>query len=545
MKIKKNVKDMYQNPILHADYSDPDVIRVGEDFFMTASSFTYFPGLPILHSKDLVNWRVISYALEKMPYDTYNLPAHGKGVWAPAIRYYKGEYFIYFGAPDEGIFMVKTKNPFGKWEEPILVKEAKGWIDPCPFWDDNGEAYLVHAFAASRCGIKSILHINKMSPDGTHLLDEGVMIVDGRKDNPTLEGPKLYKRNGYYYLFAPAGGVESGWQSVFRASNIYGSYEEKVVLAQGSTSINGPHQGGLVELENGESWFVHFQDKEAYGRIVHLQPVKWIEDWPMMGTPIQEVCKGEEDHTTYCLKDKYGATRLVDKTFLGQPVLEYTKPNVGKEYPNVRPDTTDEFEAKELGLQWQWQANPSKEWYSLEERKGWLRLYIDNGRGGNHPTLYELPNVLTQMIPAAGFEVTAKVELEARQIEDECGLILTGQSYNYITLVRRSDGYFLEYRQGYLADTGSKENRIQSVKIEAKEVYLRANIQQTLLQDTNVIGQFSYSIDGETFKEIGEVFYPVPGKWVGAKIGIFATNLKTENSKGYADFDWIKFDKLI
>lgn len=532
--MKKAIKKVYKNPILHMDYSDPDVIRVGEDFFMTASSFTYFPGLPILHSKDLVNWKVVSYALEKMPYETYDLPAHGKGVWAPAIRYHKGEYFIYFGAPDEGIFMVKTKNPFGKWEEPILVKEAKGWIDPCPFWDEDGEAYLVHAFAASRCGIKSILHINKMSSDGTYLLDEGVLVIDGRKDNPTLEGPKLYKRNGYYYIFAPAGGVESGWQSVFRSSSIYGPYEEKVVLAQGSTPINGPHQGGLVELENGEAWFVHFQDKEAYGRVVHLQPVKWVEDWPMMGTPIEG---------TGYLTDKYGATRLVDKSFLGQPVLEYTKPSISKENLEVRPATTDAFETSELGLQWQWQANPCKEWYDLEKRKGWLRFYIDNRRLEGKSTLYELPNVLTQMFPDNSFIVTTKVELAAQELDDACGLILTGESYNYVTLVHRSEGCFLEYRQGYSTDIGAQEQSIQSIKIEGPKVYLRAKVQPVLLEDKKAEGQFFYSIDGETFKEIGEVFYPVPGKWVGAKVGLFATNFEKEGSKGYADFNWIRIDE--
>ena len=202
----------YKNPIVYADYSDPDVIRVGEDFFMTASSFNFSPGLPILHSKDLVNWKVVSYALERMPYPQYDLPQHGKGVWAPALRYHDGTYYIYFGAPDEGVFMVKTKDPFGKWEKPVLVKAAHGWIDTCPFWDEDGKAYLIHAFAKSRCGVKSILHINQMSSDGTKLLDEGTLVVDGRMDNPTIEGPKLYKRNGYYYIFAPAGGVEHGWQ---------------------------------------------------------------------------------------------------------------------------------------------------------------------------------------------------------------------------------------------------------------------------------------------------------------------------------------------
>ena len=129
---------MYKNPILFSDYSDPDVIRVGDDFFMVASSFTYFPGLPVLHSKDLVNWQIISYAVNKLPFECYDVPQHGKGVWAPAIRYHNGMFYVYFATPDEGIFMSKTDNPFGEWGTVIQVKEAKGWIDPCPFWDDDG-----------------------------------------------------------------------------------------------------------------------------------------------------------------------------------------------------------------------------------------------------------------------------------------------------------------------------------------------------------------------------------------------------------------------
>ena len=124
----------YTNPILYADYSDPDVIRVGKDYYMTASSFNCVPGLPILHSKDLVNWQIVNYALEQqIPEAVFNIPQHSKGVWAPAIRYHKGEFYIYWGDPDFGVYMVKTKDIYGKWSKPILVMEGKGIIDPCPF----------------------------------------------------------------------------------------------------------------------------------------------------------------------------------------------------------------------------------------------------------------------------------------------------------------------------------------------------------------------------------------------------------------------------
>jgi beta-xylosidase len=296
----------YTNPIIHADYSDPDVIRVGNDFYLTASSFNCIPGLPILHSTDLVNWELIGYAVEKLPpFDVFNKLQHGNGVWAPSIRFHNGEFFIYWGDPDFGIYVIKATKPEGPWSPPHLVQPAKGWIDPCPFWDDNGKAYFVHAFAGSRAGIKNILVINELSPDGMSLNEKSTLVFDGNLNHPTIEGPKLYKRNGYYYIFAPAGGVKPGWQLVLRSKNIYGPYEEKIVMHQGNTLINGPHQGGYVELKSGESWFIHFQDKYAYGRILHLQPVTWVNDWPLIG--IDQNNDG-----------------------IGEPVINYKKPNVGK-----------------------------------------------------------------------------------------------------------------------------------------------------------------------------------------------------------------------
>ncbi len=303
----------YRNPILYADYSDPDVIRVGTDFYLTASSFNAVPGLPILHSKDLVNWELIGHVYgAQPPLDVYNKPQHGSGSWAPALRYHNGEFYIFYPDPGYGIYMTKASKPAGPWSAPLLIKQVKGWIDPCPFWDDDGHAYLINAMSASRSALKSTLIISRMSPDGTRLLDAGTLVYDGHGADPTVEGPKFYKRNGYYYIFAPAGGVPRGWQLALRSRKIYGPYERKVVLAQGSTAINGPHQGAWVDTPGGESWFVHFQDQGPYGRVVHLQPLQWVDDWPVIG-----------NH--------------------GEPVSTFRKPAVGKVYPIMTPATSDEF----------------------------------------------------------------------------------------------------------------------------------------------------------------------------------------------------------
>jgi beta-xylosidase len=328
--VADNGDGTYKNPVLHADYSDPDVVRVGDDFFMTASSFNAAPGLPILQSKDLVNWKLIGHALPRQPpFDVYSKPQHGNGVWAPSIRFHDGNFYIYYSDPDYGIYLVKASSENGPWSEPILIKQAKGWIDPCPLWDANGNAYLVNAMAASRSGIKSILVVSRMSSDGTKLLDDGAMVFDGHDKHPTVEGPKFYQRNGYYYIFAPAGGVEEGWQLVLRSKNVYGPYEGKIVLAQGTTQINGPHQGAWIETPAGENWFMHFQDKGSYGRVVHLQPLRWINDWPVIGAD-------------------------PDGDGTGEPVLTHAKPKVMRVGPSLRiitPPDSDEFDGNGLGLQ--------------------------------------------------------------------------------------------------------------------------------------------------------------------------------------------------
>lgn len=505
----------YKNPILHADYSDPDICKVGDDFYMTASSFNAAPGLPILHSKDLVNWTLIGYAFDdQQPHDHFSKPQHGNGVWAPAIRYHNGEFYIYYGDPDFGIYMLKTKDPHGPWEAPVLVQKGKGLIDPCPIWDEDGRAYLVHAFAGSRAGIKSILSISEMSPDGTKLLDKGTIVFDGHENHPTVEGPKFYKRNGYYYIFAPAGGVSTGWQLVLRSKNIYGPYKEKIVMDQGNTAINGPHQGGYVELESGESWFVHFQDKDAYGRIVHLQPLKWNKDWPVIG------------------EDKEGDGK-------GQPVLVYKKPNVGKAYSKATPPDSDEFNNNELGLQWQWHANPKVTWAFTHSTIGALRLYTDQ-IPEEAKNLWEAPNLLLQKFPAEEFKATTKLKFHPNEKlkEERTGLIVMGEDYAHITIVSKVDGLYLAHTPVKKAFRGTPEKEQIITKLQGNEVYLQVRVRK------GAVCEFGYSENGKRFKEVGETFNAVKGRWIGAKVGIFATRQDKTNDAGYADYDWFRVEPL-
>jgi len=506
-----NRNGTYKNPIIYADYSDPDVIRVGSDFYLTASSFNAVPGLPILHSKDLVNWRIIGHALEyQTPVNVFAKPQHGNGVWAPAIRYHNNYFYIFYPDPDYGIYMVKTRNPAGPWSAPLLIKSAKGWIDPCPFWDDDGNAYLVHAFANSRAGIKSVLHVNKMSSDGTRVLDEGRMVFDGREHHPTIEGPKLYKRNGYYYIFAPAGGVPTGWQTVLRSKSIYGPYEDKIVMDQGQTQINGPHQGAWVELRSGESWFIHFQDRGAYGRIVHLQPLRWVNDWPVIGVDNDGDGKGE-------------------------PVAVYKKPRVGASVRVDNPQTSDEFLVRSLGLQWQWHANPLKQWSTLDSRSGWLRLNsiplpVDA------VNLWGVPNLLLQKLPAPTFSATTKIDASGLMPNEAAGLVMMGMDYSYIAVVKTDEGFRLERTLCVDAPKGNEETAEAGVDLDNGLVYLRITV------GPDAVSQFSYSKDGVRFTELGESFKAREGRWIGAKVGLFAVSLTQAQRPGAADFDWFRFE---
>lgn len=504
----------YKNPILFSDYSDPDVIRVSDDFFMVASSFTYFPGLPVLHSKDLVNWQIISYAVKRLPFECYDVPQHGKGVWAPSIRYHDGKYYIYFATPDEGIFMVNTENPFGEWSDVIMIHPACGWIDPCPFWDEDGQAYLIRGVARSRCGIKSQLFLHKMTPDGTALLDEGVRVFDGRINHPTIEGPKMYKRNGYYYILAPAGGVRTGWQMAARSKNIYGPYEHKILMHQGNTPINGPHQGGLVDLDNGESWFIHFQDLETYGRVTHLQPARWVDDWPEIGID--------------CNNDG-----------VGEPVLEYTKPNVGKEYALIMPLENDRFDGARLGNQWQWQAHPKESFYELDNKR--LRLFALPFESENH-LISDAPNVLSQLVHSPNIEVRVKIKPSLNN-GDCCGLAVTGGNYYAIELEKISGDYYLkavsyEYDSAFGSNMPEEVLGNMKVKTELSLIYLKITMEYpgTIT--------FYYSYDGDNYARFGiPCNYHVSRKsWVGARVGIYCVNFKGENTGGFADFRSIKIE---
>lgn len=510
----------YRNPIINADYSDPDAIRVGDDYWMTASSFTNIPGLPILHSKDLVNWTIVNHAAEKLlPEEYFNLAQHGDGVWAPAIRYHNGEFYIYWGDPDRGIYMVKTSDPLGKWEEPVLVHAAKGIIDTCPLWDEDGKAYMVNGWARSRGGLNALITVTEMAPDGKSLIGTPVAVYDGLPDgNHTIEGPKFYKRDGKYWIFAPAGSVTTGWQVAMVADNPYGPYEQRVVMAQGDSPTNGPHQGAWVDTPTGEDWFIHFQDKGVLGRVAHLQPMQWVDGWPVIGVD-------------------------ADGDGCGTPVTTFRKPNTGTTSTVHTPQESDEFNTTELGRQWEWFANYQLP-FGFATPNGYYRLYGQSV--ADFVNMRQIPNILTQKFPNETFTATAKVTVSATQPGQESGLIVMGLDYARLAVEFDGSKFVVKMVECMRANKNKPETATTVATLDPARVngeggrasydidlWLRVKV------GDNYRCTFSYSTDGRRFHTCPGEFTAREGHWIGARVGFFSIMPDGKN-RGWMDIDWFR-----
>ncbi len=492
----------YINPVLDADFSDPDVIRVGNKYYMVASDF-HFIGMQVLESDDMVNWTIISQVYSSFDFPGWDTNSHyAGGSWAPSLRYHDGKFWVFFCTPDEGLLMSNATDPHGPWSELHCVNGSPKWEDPCPLWDDDGQAYM----GRSKWRAGPII-VHRMSPDGKSLLDEGKTVYEG----PVAEGTKFLKRNGYYYLIIPEGGVEKGWQTVLRSRNIYGPYERKIVLHQGNTDINGPHQGALVDTPDGEWWFYHFQSTTPNGRVVHLQPAFWRDDWPYIG---------------------------IDSNMdsIGEPVRVWTKPNTGVTAKPSKPQTSDDFNSTEthwvgrhqsaLGLQWQWNHNPHDDHWSLSERKGWLTLHAMKS-----DIMKDSHNMLTQK--TMGEISEAVTEMDCRDINDNTygGLLCIGKKFYGIGVCRLAGMLSV-----YLEKDGERQT-IFALNRKTRLIYLKVNINNR--ENTH---RFSFSTDGKSYKPAGEMFSMSTGYWKGTRLGLYCYN--TNADKGACSFDYFKYQEM-
>ncbi len=555
------MKNEYRNPVLFADYSDPDVIRVKDRYILTASSFNYVPGLPILVSKDLVNWKLETYAVKEISEDgtkgiphedseavakRFHVPRHSEGIWAPSVRYHAGMYYIYYGMPDEGIYMVSAEDPLGPWSKPVCVRPAKGFIDPCPYWDEDGRAYIIHAYAKSRIGFKSMLGIFEMTEDGTKVISEDQFIFDGNDPNHpaiTIEGPKVYRRNGYYYILAPAGGVTRGWQCALRSRTITGPYEIRTVMEQGDTVINGPHQGALVDSADGREWFLHFQDRGLYGRICHLQPVVWKDDWPVIGSD-------------------------ADGDGIGNPVHAWSLPEEGGVKTPL--ESSDIFADHRVGLQWQWLGNLSRNPFAECEGNDGIALRAMNLSGEENPILWHSSNVLTEKIVLPEFIVDVRMDASALEEGNRAGILMMGGQYSTLYACRQNGQRMICLAESE-GDDADKKEIVKAVfdltekdfeDLTLRMVFVRSSKAsvseqgEVKIEDASsndlyycscdsekpVLRMFFRSGDGE-FKDSTCRFTPSDHTWVGAKFGVFAL-ARSEAKSGIARFLSVRTEEL-
>lgn len=513
---------------------------------MTSSSFGAVPGLPVLVSDDMVNWEYVSHALYKHPFATTS-PEHGNCVWAPSIRYRadRGEYVIYWGDPDRGVYRVSAPNPCGPWSEPRLVVSGKGIIDTCPLYDDDGRVYLVNAWANSRAGFNSVLTVRELDADETKAISTPVMVYDGLADgNYTAEGPKFYKRGGEYWLMFPAGGVPEGWQVAARSQSPYGPYRAKTVMAQGASSINGPHQGGWVRSSDGHDWFLHFSDRDVFGRVVCLEPMEWREDgWPVIG-------------------------RDEDGDGCGEPVEEWPEGGAQDGTQKGLP-CDDEFNGMKPGPQWQW-LGKADDFAGMCTPYGFYRQYSTpygfTQKKSSFSTskvirgnTWNCAGLMVQKFPLSDFTATMKARVGAKDAAAESGLVVQGLDYARLGLRSTDEKTFeVVYTECFGADHGNHEESvvIASAPAEivdmgqrfalAKDVWLRLEVRHTLNPSEKMRASafctFSYSFNGKDWTPVNakKPFSAREGKWIGATFGIFSLSSRDSKSRGWIDVDWFR-----
>jgi beta-xylosidase len=487
------------------------VIRWGRDYYLVASSFHFSPGLPVLRSRDLVHWTIAGHVLKRLDFaPEYDMTppftltdAGGRtgpglryagGPWAPAIRRHAGRFYVFWPTPQEGIFMATASRPEGPWSAPVKVIAGPGLEDPCPFWDEDGSAWLVH----SRTGAGPLI-LHRMSADGTRVLDEGRVIVQDPKALPVLEGPKVYRRQGWIYIFAPFGGVETGSEVVLRSRSIRGPYESRVVLEKGATAVQGPHQGAYVETPGGQGWFLHFNSTGAFGRILYLEPVAWKDGWPVIGDPIPGKISG-------------------------QPVARHAAPEGAPGAERLRLQDSDEFDRPALGPQWEWNHNPDDRGWSLSTRPGYLRLVAQPS-----DNLVTARNTLTQILVGPAMTFTARIDVAHMGEGQRAGLSMFGIRPSWIGLVRQNG-------ETHIANASAGAETLGPVT-PGPFVELRAEV------GPDQVAHYSFRLGGGSFQSFGE---PSPLRfawWKGARPALFSfTKPGATGPAGWIDVDWVHVD---
>ncbi|SDT67577.1 Beta-xylosidase [Mucilaginibacter mallensis] len=489
-----NGNGTFTNPLMWGDWPDPDIIRVGDEFYFISTSMHYVPGCPIAKSKDLVNWEMAGYAVprydEDPRYDMKGGSMYLNGSWASTLRYHNGTFYAGFCTPSgfgtkEGHFSICTaKDVNGPWTRTIFKESL---YDPGLFFDDDGKVYVAHG--------QQKLFITELNSDARSVKVPQKEIYNNPK-YPYLEGSHLYKVNGKYYLLGSTGGTK-GRQVCLRSDNIYGPYESKVVINDDHTYPgNGLHQGGMVQLKDGSWWFIIMQDRGPIGRVPNLEPVTWVDGWPMLGEN-------------------------------GKGVDTFKKPNVGGVYPITVPATADEFNSPKLGLQWQWNHNPDPQKWSLTEHKGYMQLKANNAKN-----LADARNTLTQRVQGPYSEGSVEMQVNGMKDGDVAGFGVFQFPYAFVSVQQNGTKRTIVMV--------NNDTTITTVNFTGNTIWFKASVTHIGFK-----ASFAYSVDGKNYQPIGnELKMGLGLDWTANRFALFNYNTNKTGVGGYADFNWFHYTNI-
>ena len=500
----------YVNPIIPADFSDLDAIRVGDDYYAISSTMQYSPGMVILHSKDLVNWKITGHVVDdltrispELNWDRMN--CYGKGIWAGSIRYYKDRFWVYFGTPDDGYFMSSATDPSGPWEPVHKIWGISGWNDCCSFCDDDGQLYLIGTnFALDPKNNKKYnIHLFKMTPDGKSLIMESDTIIYQSNGS---EANKLFKINGLYYHFFSEVKDEGRVIMMGRSESLYGPWKVKQMNNVDPKKDREPNQGALLETAPGEWHFLthHGTGGHWEGRVVSLLPVNWIDGWLIIGK--------------------------VGNNTIGQMVWTASKPV--EKFSENAIQTGDEFDLPVLNVQWEWNYQPRADKWSLTERQGFLRLYafkpLESENKGN--VLLKAGNTITQRVfRTKESEATVKMDISGMEEGQYAGIThFSTQNTSTFGIKQNKEGKYLLYKYG--------DETSEGIKITGDFIWLKS------VWNINGINNYYYSTDGNLYIPFGGNSQLTWGSYRGDRIGIF--NFNESEEKGYIDVEWFRHEYM-
>ena len=485
----------YANPVIPADFSDLDAIRVGTDYYAISSTFQYSPGMAVLHSKDLVNWTVIGHAVSditqigpELNWD--RMSRYGAGIWAGSIRYHQGKFWVYFNTPDEGLFMTTAKNPAGPWEPVHCVWQTGGWDDPCPFWDEDGQGYLVTTHYAD--GYK--IHLFRLSSDNRELVKASDTVIHQSHGS---EANKLYKIQGLYYHLYSEVYDEGRVVMMNRAHSLAGPWETRQLNDVHPPVDKEPNQGGLIQIPDGRWYFLTHQGRGDWeGRAACLLPVTWIDGWPIIG--------------------QVGLAGIGRMVWRGEkPIPGFTKTGI---------QASDDFREPTLKPQWEWNYQPRREKWSLNERPGFLRLHAFLPVKPND--FKTAGNTLTQRsLWTRQNAVTVKLDLAGMADGQQGGIVHYSGSWCTFGVSDKGGSRMLTLCRDGQATFGPA--------IRESQLWLRSE------WGFDGESRFFYSLDGRTFHPFGAPYPLTWGDYRGDRIGIFTFNSLHES--GYLDVDYFHY----